>query len=116
MPNTDNYVVGNGGSDSDTTRDAESRDALGGSGKVTFLRQSYLDLSMTFNTGGFCRVTMGLEAVSYGVRIPVANTMGQRDSLDATEYSARWIHVRNTLACSPRQSNIELNQNSNLVC
>lgn len=43
MPNTDNDVVGNGGWDSDTTRDAESRDALSGSGKVTFLRQSYLD-------------------------------------------------------------------------
>ena len=39
-------MVGNGGSDSDTTRDAESRDALGGSGKVTFLRQPYLDLSI----------------------------------------------------------------------
>lgn len=46
MPNADNDVVGNGESDSDTTRDAESRDAPGGSGKVTFLRQSYLDLSI----------------------------------------------------------------------
>lgn len=43
MPNTDNDVVGNGGWDSDTTRDAESRDALSGSGKVTVLRQYYLD-------------------------------------------------------------------------
>lgn len=46
MPNADNDVVGNGGSDFDTTRDAESRDALGGSGMVTFLRQSYLNLSI----------------------------------------------------------------------
>lgn len=43
MPNTDNDVVGNGGSDSDTTRDAESRDALSDFEKDTFLRQSYLD-------------------------------------------------------------------------